>query len=80
MQRIDSNDGLFHDGDPFNGVSGTMVTADWLTSQQEELANVVEAAGIVLDPNDNGQLLAALAILITAAVPDQARQFFMSQT
>lgn len=82
MQRINSDDGLFHDGDPFNGVQGTMVTADWLNAQQEELASVIEAAGLALDPGDNAQLLAALVALIglsTAALGNSAVNYFLSE-
>jgi hypothetical protein len=60
MQRINSNDGFFHDGDPFNGVQGTMVTADWLNAAQEEIATVIAAAGLALDPAQHDQLLEAL--------------------
>lgn len=35
MERIASIDGLFHDGNPFLGVKGTIVTAAWLNALQE---------------------------------------------
>jgi hypothetical protein len=35
MIRINSSDGLFHDGDPSAGTQGTIVTADWLNAIQE---------------------------------------------
>lgn len=66
MQRIDSPDHLFHDGDPFNNVQGTMVTAAWATAIQEEVANVIEGAGITLNPAVNTQLRDAIDNLIAA--------------
>lgn len=35
MERIDSPDGLFHEGDPASGQKGTKVTAVWLNELQE---------------------------------------------
>jgi cysteine synthase len=37
MDRINSADGLFHEGNPSTGVKGTKVTADWLNALQEEV-------------------------------------------
>jgi hypothetical protein len=68
MERINSGDGFFHDGDPFNGVTGTMVTADWLNSIQEELVSVIAAAGIALDPAQSDQLLEAIQTLVAGIV------------
>lgn len=64
MQRINSSDQLFHDGDPFNGIQGTVVTAQWLNSIQEEIVSVIAAAGIALDVNQSNQLLAAIRSVI----------------
>lgn len=67
MQRIDHStataDELFTEGDPSSGIPATIVTADWLNSMQEEVANVIEAAGITLDSADDTQLLQALNII-----------------
>jgi len=60
MRRIGTQDGLFNPGDPATNTKGTVVTADWLNTCQEELAGVVEGLGGTLDPNDNGQLLERL--------------------
>jgi hypothetical protein len=60
MQRIGTQDGLFNAGDPATNTKGTVVTADWLNTHQEELAGVVEGLGGTLNPADNGQLLACL--------------------
>lgn len=45
------------------------VTAEWLNGVQEEIAGVIEAAGIVLDPVDNTQLRTAIIALIAANTP-----------
>lgn len=37
MDRINSADGQFHDGDPSIGTKGTIVTAVWLNALQEEV-------------------------------------------
>lgn len=64
MHRIDgagaTSAGLFTEGDPRSGAPATTVTADWLNSVQEELAAVVEGAGMELDKVDNGQVRAAI--------------------
>lgn len=60
MQRIQTSDQQFHDGDPFNGVQGTVVTAAFLNALQEEIATVVEAAGITLSAASSTQMLNAL--------------------
>ena len=65
MQRVDNApDNLFVNGNPSTGTKGTTVKAEWLNAVQEELAAVVEAAGITLDPEDNGQVLAALLRMV----------------
>lgn len=43
------------------GIAGTEVTDVWLNGVQEEVLAVVEDAGIEPDPEDNTQLLQALA-------------------
>lgn len=57
MQRVDSDSELFTDGNPATGVVGTRVKAAWLNAVQEEIANVVENAGLTLDADDDEQLL-----------------------
>jgi len=59
MHRIDGpghDNNQFTEGDPVGGVTATEVTADWANAVQEELANVIEAAGEMLDKGDNTQL------------------------
>jgi hypothetical protein len=55
--------GYFQSGNPATGQKATTVDRDWANTQQEEIANVVEAAGIPLDKTNNAQLLAALRSL-----------------
>mgnify|MGYP003576275857 CR=1 FL=1 len=50
----------FKDGDLANGIAPTDLNAAAFNGYQEELANVIEAAGIALDGNNLAQLLAAL--------------------
>lgn len=66
MQRINSSDTMFHDGNPATGALGTFLAAAWHNSVQEEIAGVVEKTGIALDPNNNAQLFAAILTLIEA--------------
>lgn len=61
MQRINSNDNLFHNGDG-RSVLGTIVTAEWLNSVQEELVNVFSLlGGKQLNPAENNQIAELLA-------------------
>lgn len=76
MHLIDAAGHLDHqftDGNPVTGVLATVVDAAWLNSVQNELANVVQGAGLALDPEDDAQLLAAIATLTGGpgqALPD----------
>lgn len=60
---------LFQTGNPLTGRRGTRLDHTWLNAVQEELAGTIEAAGIVLDPADDRQLLQAIR---TLAVPSFA--------
>ncbi len=63
MQKIQTKDEQFHDGDGRTEM-GTVVTAKFLNDVQNELCHVIESAGIDLDATDNTQLLQAfLAVL-----------------
>lgn len=42
MDRINTVDGLFHEGNPATGEKGTKVTADWLNALQETVINLSE--------------------------------------
>lgn len=54
----------FTDGNPQTGTPATDLNNDYFDMLQEELAGVVEAAGIVLDKSKHNQLLQALPILL----------------
>ena len=63
MYPIDTQDGLFHDGD---GVSelGTVLPASWLNQIQQELIAILKDAGINPDKNNVNQVVAAIKIII----------------
>ncbi|MCZ5321869.1 hypothetical protein O5699_03960, partial [Escherichia coli] len=68
---INTPDQLFHDGDPTQGIEGTLVTAGYLNNQrgatrdlQQELLNVLGGAHIQPDPKKTDQLLTALRALL----------------
>lgn len=67
MHRIDgpgaTSDGKFTEGDPTNGIPATTVTGAWLNTMQEEIAAVVEEAGLPLWKPDNTQLKEAIYII-----------------
>lgn len=71
MHRIDGPGATitnqFTEGDPGASVPATVVTGDWLNAVQEEIAGVIEGAGDTLDKPDNGQLLAAIQAIASAA-------------
>lgn len=75
MPTVDTPDKLFHDGDPTQGIEGTIVTAEWLNDSQgatrdaqQELKNVLAAADILPDESKQNQLLTAINALISSAV------------
>lgn len=59
--------GYFTGGDPLTNTPATVPGPDWANAIQEEIAAVVEHAGIQLDKTDNAQLLAAILALFGAA-------------
>lgn len=67
MDRINTNtatpDRKFTDGDPTAGIRATNLNAQWFNGVQEELVNVIEDSGQILNPNDNTQVLKALGSL-----------------
>lgn len=70
MQRIGGYgniNGMFVAEDMEQSRPPTAITADWLNSLQEEVATVVEQAGMALDPGSNTQLYEAIAALIASA-------------
>ncbi|TWJ11170.1 hypothetical protein [Geobacter argillaceus] len=62
MLRIDSADGLFHEGNPSTGVKGTKVTAVWLNAVQDIVigagGDIVTAAVETTLTEGNGVLFA----------------------
>ena len=73
MHRIDSPgsvDGRFQPGNPAIGQRATLLPADWLNAVQEEVANVIEFAGITLEKGNTEQLRDAIVALISGVVGD----------
>lgn len=58
----------FSDGNPQTGQQATIVPASWLNMIQEEIAEVVEFSGAVLDPASEIQLRQAIVALIAGVV------------
>lgn len=71
MDRIDSPDGLFHEGNPAVGEKGTKVTAVWLNAIQELVlgigGNIVTAAVETTLVESDGVLFANPAEGVTVA-------------
>src|SRR4051812_24714513 len=69
MLRVDpkrdraTDDGRFQPGDPLTGRLPTRVPAEWLNAIQDEIVNVIQGRGIVLDPSNSNQLLQAIVDL-----------------
>lgn len=57
--------GYFQKGDPVAGQKATVVTADWANATQEEICNVIEGAGLVLDKTSNDQLYLAIQAIVS---------------
>lgn len=81
MPPVDTPDNEFHDGDPTLGILGTIVYALWLNNSQgctqdiqQELINILAAAGLTPDPNNQSQVLEAIKALSSpssiGAIPD----------
>ena len=58
-----ATEAFYSDGDELTGVPATVVDAWWLNMIQEEIRNVVIAAGIQPNKYDNSQLLAAISAI-----------------
>lgn len=73
MHRIDtpgSVDGLFQDGNPATGQQATQLLAAWFNDVQENIAQLIEFAGIELEKGDYDQLKDAVIALIAGVVGD----------
>jgi hypothetical protein len=72
MYRIDSRgatgDGRFTEGNPTTGTPATVVDASWMNAVQDEIVNVVQAAGLTLAKTDNDQLLEAINLIASMQV------------
>ena len=62
--------GFFTGGNKPTGVAATRVDDDWCNSVQEEIANVVLAAGLQLSKVSNTQLYEAIQAIAYGANPD----------
>ncbi|HBA7188631.1 TPA: tail fiber protein [Escherichia coli] len=77
MPPVNTPDQLFHDGDPTQGIEGTIVYAEHMNNQQgairdlqQELINVLRAADISPDPKKQNQLVDAISQYVGKKVPD----------
>ncbi|WP_420055608.1 phage tail protein [Escherichia coli] len=77
MTPVNTPDKLFHDGDPTQGIEGTIVTAEFMNNHQaatrdlqQEVINVLKEAGVTPDPEKQNQLVEALTSFIGQKVPD----------
>lgn len=59
----------FRNGDPANAILATRLQAEWFNSLQEEVAAAVEQTGQALDPENNGQLSAAIEGVVDRKAP-----------
>lgn len=73
MPPINTQDSIFHDGDPTTGQLGTIVTALWLNNVQTatrdvqaEIKNVLAKAGMQPDPKKNNQLADAISQIVSS--------------
>lgn len=76
MKRIDSygatSSSEFTEGSPVSAVPATRLSSDWLNVIQEEIATVIESAGLTLDQgnayptNNTSQLYQAIQAIITS--------------
>lgn len=55
-----NDNGRFRPGNPLTGVRGTRVDAEWLNGVQEEIVNVILAAGLEPDGSSERQLVQAI--------------------
>ncbi len=77
MPPVNTPDKLFHDGDPTQGIEGTIVTAEFMNNHQaatrdlqQEVINVLKEAGVTPNPKKQNQLVEALSLYVGKKVPD----------
>ena len=61
--------GFFSNGNPRANKLATLVDQDWLNTIQEEIAHVIEGAGLDLDKPSLDQLLLAIQLLVDRRLP-----------
>lgn len=73
IEPVDTDDGLFHDGDPSTGAEGTIVYAQIMNAFQggiidiqTENKNILAEAQMTPDPSKNNQLVTAIKAIATA--------------
>ena len=72
--------GYFTGGSPgSSGFAATVVRYEWTNAVQEELAAIVDAAGLTLDKTNNNQVLAALRQMLRFKL-SQDESFYISPT
>ncbi|WP_281661455.1 phage tail protein, partial [Microvirgula aerodenitrificans] len=69
MQKINTPDGLFHEGNPATGELGTIVTSAYMNAVQAELVGLVAGLGGTLDPNVGNQISQLLAAKLSSKAP-----------
>jgi hypothetical protein len=79
MYPIDTQDGLFHDGDGISEL-GTILPASWLNQVQQELIAVLSEAEIIPEKANTTQVVNAIKLIISnnkaafAGVADSAKK------
>lgn len=75
INPIDTDSGLFQDGDPATGAEGTIVSAKWLNdmqaaeiSTQKEIISILTEAGLKPDAAATNQLLTAIKEVLTTGL------------
>jgi hypothetical protein len=75
ISPIDTDSGLFQDGDPATGAEGTIVSAKWLNdmqaaeiSTQKEIISILTEAGLKPDAAATNQLLTAIKAVLTTGL------------
>jgi hypothetical protein len=75
INPIDTDNGLFQDGDPATGAEGTIVSAKWLNdmqsaeiSTQNEIISILTEAKLTPDEAKNDQLLTGIKAIATSLI------------
>ncbi|WP_239352821.1 phage tail protein [Snodgrassella communis] len=79
MYPIDTQDGLFHDGDGISEL-GTILPASWLNQIQQELIAVLSEAGIIPEKANTNQVVNAIKLIISNGRAKFATQATRLQT